>query len=75
MEVLNRVTKNIELIRESTEESVDRLAAIAIEDSSTYSQAIKKLEECRWEQYDQLSLALINRTIKVVEKQALDQEL
>lgn len=54
---------------------VGQLADVAIEDSSTYSEAIEKLKRFKWNFTGHSAGMMIESAIEVVEKRALSAEI
>ncbi|WP_440894934.1 hypothetical protein ACS127_10180 [Amphibacillus sp. Q70] len=72
---MTELESNMHEVRRKTNKQINKLASTAIEDSSTYGEAIKKLSEFRWKFSDTVSITIIESAIESVKERALDTEI
>ncbi|MEK5038940.1 hypothetical protein [Sporosarcina sp. FSL K6-3457] len=72
---MSKLEKNLHQARNQMNEMVGQLADIAIEDSSTYSDAVKKLKNFKWNFVGPSAQVMIESAIEIVEKKALSAQI
>lgn len=71
---MSKLEKNLHQARNQFNETIKELANTAIEDSSTYDEAVKKLKDFRWKFTGQSTDLIIDLAIEVVQRRALSAE-
>lgn len=72
---MNELDESIHQARNQVNDAIDRLAETAMEDSSTYQEAIKKLKDYGWKLVGPMSNVMIDSAIEVVKDKALHSEI
>jgi hypothetical protein len=75
MNDMSALEKNLHQARKQFNEMIIQLANTAIEDSSTYSEAIKKLKDFTWKFTGQSANMMIDSAIEIVQQRALMSEI
>ncbi|MCR6111789.1 hypothetical protein HXA35_15680 [Bacillus sp. A301a_S52] len=73
--MLSEIEANIHQARRDVNERIKQLVNVAIEDSSTYDEAIKNLNTFKWNFSDKTGVLIIESAIEKIKKKALMTEI
>lgn len=72
---MNDLEKNLYQVRRQINDAIIQLAATALEDSSTYEEAIEKLKDFRWKLTGATSNFMIDEAIEIVIRKAMKSQI